>query len=124
MKYTALYCRISKEEALSREGNSIENQRTILLDYAAANDPHPVRLFVDDGYSGTDFDKPALNQILEDVENYLISTIVVKDFSRFGRDYLRVGYYLEIYFPSHNVRFVAVNDNIDSEQGIGTSCPI
>ena len=96
------------------ESNSITNQKQLLEDYAKKHGFDPVRHFTDDGISGTTFDRKGFKAMIEEVLEGNISTIIVKDMSRFGRDYLKVGYYTEIMFVEKGVRFIAVNNNIDS----------
>ena len=116
-KITILYCRLSSEDALDGESNSIANQRDILTRYAAEHGFTNTRTLVDDGYSGTDFNRPGFQEAVSLVERGLVGTFIVKDMSRFGRDYLQVGTYTELVFPAHDVRFIAVNDNVDSALG-------
>ena len=116
-KITILYCRLSNEDALDGESNSISNQRNILTRFAAERGFTNTRILVDDGYTGTNFNRPGVQEGLALVEQGLVSTWIVKDMSRFGRDYLQVGRYTEIVFPSYDVRFIAVNDGVDSERG-------
>ena len=116
-KITILYCRLSNEDALDGESNSIANQRSILTKYAAERGFANIRVLVDDGYTGTNFNRPGVQEGLSLVEQGLVGTWIVKDMSRFGRDYLQVGRYTEIVFPSYDVRFIAVNDGVDSERG-------
>ena len=116
-KITILYCRLSNEDALDGESNSIANQRSILTRYAAERGFTNIRVLVDDGYTGTNFNRPGVQEGLSLVEQGLVGTWIVKDMSRFGRDYLQVGRYTEIVFPSYDVRFIAVNDGVDSERG-------
>ena len=116
-KITILYCRLSSEDALDGESNSISNQRDILTRYAAEHGFTNTRTLVDDGYSGTDFNRPGFQEAISLVERGLVGTFIVKDMSRFGRDYLQVGTYTELMFPTHDVRFIAVNDNVDSALG-------
>ncbi len=116
-KITILYCRLSNEDALDGESNSIANQRSILTKYAAERGFTNIRVLVDDGYTGTNFNRPGVQEGLSLVEQGLVGTWIVKDMSRFGRDYLQVGRYTEIVFPSYDVRFIAVNDGVDSERG-------
>lgn len=113
---TAIYLRLSRED-VDREGESasIENQRKLLLDYAKENGFTVYKEYVDDGFSGTTLDRPQLQQLLKDVENEHINLVIVKDFSRLGREYIGVGNLLENYFPLHNVRFISVNDYHDSQ---------
>lgn len=121
---TALYCRLSNEDDLDGESNSIQNQRALLQKYAEDHGFTNVRFFVDDGYTGTNFSRPAMQEMLSLVEAGQVNTVIVKDMSRFGRDYLQVGHYTEIVFPSMNVRFIAVNDGVDSERGDSDFTPV
>jgi len=116
-KITALYERLSRDDDLQGESNSIINQKKILEDYALKNQFDNIRHFTDDGVSGTTFDREGFNAMIEEVDAGNIGTIIVKDMSRFGRDYLKVGMYTEIVFPSKEVRFIAVNDGVDSAKG-------
>lgn len=117
-RITALYCRLSRDDELEGESNSITNQKSILSKYAKENDFTNTRFYVDDGYSGTNFNRPDFQRMLADVNAGVIGTIIVKDMSRLGRDYLRVGMYTEITFPEANVRFIAINDGVDSESSV------
>ena len=111
---TALYLRLSRDDEQQGESNSISNQKNILMKYAKDNRfPNPT-FFVDDGYSGTNFNRPGWNSLLEQIETGRIKTIIVKDMSRLGRDYLKVGFYTEVMFPERGIRFIAVNNGIDS----------
>lgn len=112
---TALYCRLSQEDELQGESNSIRNQKALLEKYALDNGFHNCRFYIDDGYSGVDFNRPDFNRMIDDMNNGLIGTIITKDLSRLGRDYLKTGTYLEIIFPQNNVRYIAINDGVDSE---------
>lgn len=113
---TVVYCRLSQDDGLDRDSNSIINQKNILLDVVAREKlPNPV-LFVDDGFSGTNFDRPAISEALRLVENRQVSNFVVKDLSRLGRSYIKVGQLTEITFPSFDVRFIALNDGVDSNK--------
>jgi site-specific DNA recombinase len=113
-KITALYCRLSRDDELQGDSNSIRNQKTILQKYADDNGFSNTELFVDDGYSGTNFDRPDWQRLLSQVEEGNIGTVIVKDMSRLGRDYLKVGYYTEVLFPGSDIRFIAINNNVDS----------
>lgn len=119
-KITALYCRLSQDDGREGESNSISNQKEMLQAYAKKNGLLHPRFFVDDGFSGTTFDRPAFREMDAIAENGEIGTIVVKDLSRFGRNYLEVGQYLEIRYPTLGIRFIAVQDNVDSESNTGT----
>ena len=113
---TVVYCRLSQDDGLDGDSNSITNQKKILLDIVAReNLPNPI-LFVDDGFSGTNFDRPAISEALRLVENRQVSNFIVKDLSRLGRSYIKVGQLTEITFPSFDVRFIALNDGIDSSK--------
>ena len=113
-KITALYCRLSRDDELTGDSNSIVNLKTILSKYAKENHFSNPLFFVDDGYSGTNFNRPSWNELLEKIENGEVSTLIVKDMSRLGRDYLKVGFYTEILFVEKGVRFIAINNGIDS----------
>ena len=114
---TALYCRLSRDDELQGESNSISNQKKILETYARENGFMNYRFFVDDGWSGANFNRPGFMEMLEGVENGSIKTVVTKDLSRLGRDYLQVGWYTEILFPKKGVRYIALYDNVDSDLG-------
>ena len=114
---TALYARLSQEDALDGESNSIANQKKILLKYAKDNGfPNPT-FFIDDGVSGVTFDRPNFNRMIAEIEAGNVATVIVKDMSRLGRDYLKVGYYTEIFFVERDVRYIAINDGVDSAKG-------
>jgi site-specific DNA recombinase len=113
-KTTALYCRLSRDDESQGDSNSIKNQKTILQKYADDNGFANTEFFVDDGYSGTNFDRPDWQRLLSQVEEGNIGTVIVKDMSRLGRDYLKVGYYTEVLFPGSDIRFIAINNNVDS----------
>ena len=114
-KNTALYCRLSRDDENEGDSNSIKNQKAILGKYASEKGFSNTQFYVDDGYSGTNFNRPDFIRLMDDVNVGLVSTIIVKDMSRLGRDYLKVGFYTEITFPEANVRFIAINDGVDSE---------
>ena len=114
---TALYARLSQEDALDGESNSIANQKKILLRYAADNGfPNPT-FFIDDGVSGVTFDRPGWNEMIRLAEAGNVKTVIVKDMSRMGRDYLKVGYYTESFFAERDIRYIAINDGVDSDKG-------
>lgn len=114
---TALYARLSQEDALDGESNSIANQRKILLKYATDNGfPNPT-FFIDDGVSGVTFDRPGWNEMIRLAEAGKVQTVIVKDMSRMGRDYLKVGYYTESFFAERDIRYIAINDGVDSTKG-------
>ena len=113
-KITALYCRLSRDDELQGDSNSITNQKEILQKFAVTNGFLNPSFFVDDGFSGTTFDRPDWNRLIGLVHDGKVSAVIVKDLSRLGRDYLKVGLYTEVLFPEANVRFIAVNNGIDS----------
>ena len=113
-KITALYCRLSRDDELQGDSNSIINQKAILQKYADDNGFGNTMFFVDDGYSGTNFDRPDWERLIALAEDGKIGTVVVKDMSRLGRDYLKVGYYTEVFFPGLDIRFIAINNGVDS----------
>ena len=114
---TALYARLSQEDALDGESNSIANQKKILLKYATDNGfPNPT-FFIDDGVSGVTFDRPGWNEMIRLTEAGKVKTVIVKDMSRMGRDYLKVGYYTESFFAKRDIRYIAINDGVDSDKG-------
>lgn len=113
-KITALYCRLSKDDGTNNESMSIGTQKTMLKEYAKRNGFLNCKFYVDDGYSGTNYDRPAFQQLIEDIRNGEVATLITKDLSRLGRNYLETGTYIEVFFPNHNVRYIAVNDGVDS----------
>ena len=114
---TALYARLSQEDALDGESNSIANQKKILLKYATDNGfPNPT-FFIDDGVSGVTFDRSGWNEMIKLSEAGKVKTVIVKDMSRMGRDYLKVGYYTESFFAERDIRYIAINDGVDSDKG-------
>lgn len=113
---TVVYCRLSQDDGLDGDSNSITNQKNILLDVVAREKLLNPVLFVDDGFSGTNFDRPAISEALRLVENRQVSNFIVKDLSRLGRSYIKVGQLTEITFPSFDVRFIALNDGVDSNK--------
>ena len=114
---TALYCRLSRDDELQGDSNSIVNQKKILEKYAREHGYSNFKFYVDDGISGTTFNRPGFQQMIADIEAGLVKRVIIKDMSRFGRDYLQVGMYTEIMFPEHDIHFIAVNDGVDSTQG-------
>ena len=116
-KITALYCRLSRDDELQGDSNSIKNQKAILQKYADDNGFRNTAFFVDDGYSGTNFSRPDWQRLMGLVDEGKIGTIIVKDMSRLGRDYLQVGMYTEMVFPNNDIRFIAINNGVDSING-------
>ena len=113
-KITALYCRLSRDDDLQGDSNSIKNQKAILKKFADDNGFGNIRFFVDDGWSGTNFDRPDFQRMISGIDAGNVGTVIVKDMSRLGRDYLKVGYYTEIAFPNADIRFIAINNGVDS----------
>ena len=112
---TALYCRLSRDDDLAGDSNSIKNQKAILGKYATEHGYSNVQFYVDDGYSGTNFDRPEFQRMIRDIDAGHVQTVIVKDMSRLGRDYLKVGYYSEVYFGEMDVHFIAINDGVDNQ---------
>ena len=113
-KYNILYARLSQEDDRTGDSNSIINQRHILEKYAKENGFENTLFLSDDGYSGTNFERPSWKKLVDMIEAGTVETLIVKDMSRLGREYLQVGWYTEIYFPQKGVRFIAINDGVDS----------
>lgn len=120
---TALYCRLSRDDGTESESNSIGNQKKLLSQKAKEMGLTDTKYYVDDGYTGTNFNRRGFQQLIDDIEIGLVSAVMVKDLSRLGRDYVSVGNYTDSYFPEHNVRFIAVNDAIDSDEGESEIAP-
>lgn len=120
---TALYCRLSRDDGAEGDSNSVANQKRLLQKYAKENSLGNTRFYVDDGYTGTNFNRPSFQKMIEDVEMGYVTAVIVKDMSRLGRDYLGVGYYTDTFFPEHNIRFIAVNDCVDSDDGENELAP-
>lgn len=109
-----MYIRLSREDGDKQESESICNQRKILQRYIVDEGLTLVREYVDDGVSGTTFDRPGFNELLQDIEKHSIDMVITKDLSRLGRDYIKTGFYIEDYFPKNNIRYVSVTDGIDT----------
>ncbi len=122
-KYTILYGRLSQEDEREGESNSIQNQRLILTAYAEDKGFENLKFLYDDGYSGTNFNRPAWNEIMTLIESGQVETLIVKDMSRLGRDYLQTGQLMEIVFPNYKVRFIAINDAVDTLYGDNDFAP-
>lgn len=112
---TALYLRLSRDDELQGESNSISTQRMMLRKYAEQNHFTIVDEYIDDGFSGTNFERPGFKRMISDIENGKINCVVTKDLSRLGRNYLLTGQYIELFFPAHNVRYIAIDNSVDSE---------
>ena len=117
---TALYCRLSRDDGSEGESNSIANQKKLLSKYAKEHGFGNTKFYVDDGFTGTNFNRPGFQQMLADMDMGYISTVIVKDSSRLGRNYLEVGKYTDYYFPEHNIRFIAINNGVDRINGTDT----
>lgn len=111
---TALYCRLSQDDGNVGDSDSIVNQKKILAEYAERNSYMPYQFYIDDGFSGTNFERPQFEQMIEDAQKGIVKRIICKDLSRFGRDYIKVGLYTEFIFPDKDIHFIAVNDDVDS----------
>lgn len=111
---TALYCRLSLEDGKDNESMSISNQKLLLKDYAEKNGMFNCEFYVDDGFTGRNFNRPAFQRMINDIEAGRISCVITKDLSRLGRNYIESGSYMEVFFPKHNVRYIAITDNYDS----------
>lgn len=122
-RITALYARLSSDDELQGDSNSIIHQKQILEEYAAANGFFSCQFYVDDGYSGTNFDRPDFQRMINDIENQIVGTVIVKDLSRLGRNYYQVGYYTEKFFVDHDIRFISISDNVDSINGVNEFAP-
>ena len=123
LRITALYCRLSRDDELSGDSMSIQTQKTMLERYAKEHGFSNIEWFVDDGYSGTNFNRPDFQRMLALVEDDKVAVVCVKDLSRLGRNYLQTGLYTEVIFPEHDTRFIAVNDNVDSDAGENDFAP-
>lgn len=116
LKSAALYCRLSRDDGLLGDSSSIQSQRKLLIDYAEQNNWNIFDIYTDDGYSGTNFNRPDFQRMCKDIEAGRIDIVVTKDLSRLGRNYIKTGEYTDEYFPNHNVRFIAISDNIDTQK--------
>ena len=121
-KITALYCRISLDDGGDNESMSISNQKIMLRDFAEKHGMFQYEYYVDDGYTGRNFNRPAFQRMIADIEAGKIGCVITKDLSRLGRNYIEAGSYIEIFFPKHNVRYIAVTDGVDSLTRRGTVC--
>ena len=122
-KITALYCRLSRDDEYNGDSMSIQNQKELLLNYANENEYFNTEFFIDDGYTGTNFNRPDFKRLIDAVEDGRVGTVIVKDLSRFGREYLQTGFYTEMFLPDNDVRFIAINDSVDSDEGDNDFAP-
>ena len=113
-KITAIYCRLSRDDELAGDSGSITMQKAIATKFAKEQGFKNIQYFVDDGYSGTNFNRPDWQRTIELVEADKVGVLIAKDMSRIGRNYLEVGFYTEMLFPEHHVRFIAINSGVDS----------
>lgn len=118
-KWTALYVRLSRDDENEGDSNSIQNQIEIIEKYCDNHGISCYKVYKDDGFSGTSFKRPGFLEMMADIEAGLVDMVIVKDMSRFGRNYLEVGLYTEIRFPEMGVRFIAINDGVDSDDQMG-----
>ena len=119
-----LYTRLSVDDGITdRESNSITSQKQMLTQYAQYHGIEVVETYVDDGWSGTNFERPDFKRMIEDIESGKINTVITKDLSHLGRDYLQTGYYTEVYFPGKKVRYIAISDGIDTSMGYNEMAP-
>lgn len=120
----AIYCRLSVDDGVDQDSQSISNQKEVLTEYCLNNDFTIENIYVDDGISGTTFERPGFQKMIEAIEQGKVDIVVTKDLSRLGRDYLQTGYYTEIYFPEHEIRYIALNDRVDTNEGLDDLVPI
>ena len=111
---TALYCRLSIEDGRDNESMSISNQKAMLRDFAEKNGFLDYEYYVDDGYTGRNFNRPSFQRMIADIEAGKVKCVITKDLSRLGRNYIEAGSYMEVFFPQHNVRYIAITDGVDS----------
>ena len=111
----AVYCRLSQDDGSAGESGSIQTQRTLLTQYCKEHSIQIVDYYCDDGWSGTNFERPEFKRMIDDIENGKINTVIVKDLSRFGREYAQMGLYIDHYFEEKGIRFIAVAEGIDSK---------
>ena len=111
-----IYCRLSNDEKDLKESSSITNQRDMLKNYVKEKNWSIYDIYIDDGYSGINFERPAFKRLIRDIEGGEVNLVITKDMSRLGRDYIEVGYYIERFFPERGIRYIAINDNLDTEE--------
>ena len=121
--HVGIYCRLSRDDDRPGESMSIETQRSMLMDYCEKNKYEVYDIYIDDGFTGTNFDRKDFQRLLNDIDAGLVNMVLTKDLSRLGRDYIQMGYYTEIYFPSKGIRYVALNDGYDSENSTNDIAP-
>lgn len=111
----AIYCRLSRDDGLDSESSSISSQKELLQDFCAKHNFIVYKTYVDDGYTGTNFDRPSFQELIKDIKDKKVNIVITKDLSRLGRNYVLTGYYTDYFFPENNVRYIALNDNIDTK---------
>ena len=121
-RIAAIYCRLSREDG-DGESSSISSQKEFLTEYAKKNNYVIYDTYVDDGFTGTDFNRPGFTRMIKDIEAKKVNAVIVKDLSRLGRNYLKTGYYIEEYFPKNDVKFISVNDNYISGESENEFAP-
>lgn len=114
----AIYCRLSQDDGSAGESGSIQTQKTLLTQYCKEHNIRIADYYCDDGWSGTNFERPEFKRMIDDIENGKINTVIVKDLSRFGREYAQMGLYIEHYFEEKGIRFIAVAEGVDSKNGL------
>ena len=119
----AIYCRLSVDDGSQLESMSISNQKDVLTKYVNDRGWSIHNYYIDDGYSGTNFERPAFQRMISDIERGYINIFITKDLSRLGRDYLKSGAYIDDYFPRHNVRYIAISDNVDTDDTLDEMVP-
>lgn len=110
----AIYCRLSLDDGNDGDSSSIKTQKIMLEEYVKEKGFNIYDYYIDDGYSGLNFNRPAFQRMIKDIEAGFVNLVITKDLSRLGRDYIMTGYYNEIFFPNHNVRYISINDNVDT----------
>ena len=110
----AIYCRLSLDDGNEGDSSSIKTQKIMLEEYVKEKGFNIYDYYIDDGYSGLNFNRPAFKRMIKDIEAGFVNLVITKDLSRLGRDYIMTGYYNEIFFPSHDVRYISINDNVDT----------
>ena len=120
---TAIYCRLSKDDEQVGDSVSIETQKMLLTDYCIEHGFEIYDIYVDDGFSGLNFNRPAFMRILNDIDAGNVNLVITKDLSRLGRDYIQTGYFTDVYFPQKRIRYIAVNDGIDTSRNDNDIAP-
>lgn len=113
-KNTAIYCRLSQDDGMVGDSSSIQTQKMMLEQFVKDNNFVLYDIYVDDGYTGLNYNRPGFERLIQDIENGKIDIVVTKDLSRLGRDYIKTGYYIENYFPENKIRYVSILDGIDT----------